>query len=397
MTGRRARGEGSISRRVDGRYVARVELGVGPKGQRRRKEVYGASKAEVVQKLRELIRQREEGGLSPGKTPTVGSFLLQWLEASRPSLSYNTWQRYEGLTRGHLIPGLGRLRLDRLSPGDVEVFTAGRLKQGLSPRSVHHLRAVLRTALNRGIRWGMVQRNAAQLAEPVRTEHYDYRVLDPDGARRFLDSVAGDRLEGLWTVALALGLRQGEELGLCWPDVDFQAATLTIHHSLQWRKADPAKPAQPVLAEPKTERSRRTLILPAAVLRALREHRSRQLQERLLAGSRWQASELVFTNPWGRPLAAGYVLQLFRRALAEAELPQMRFHELRHSAASLLIAQGVPLKVVSDLLGHSSIALTANTYGHVLEASRREAAEAMDRALGRREEMGGGPGGHLRP
>lgn len=379
---RRARGEGTITQRADGRWMARMDAGYNGEGTRQRKAVYGATKREVVDKLRELIREREQGTLAAGRTPTVGQFLEQWLTAVEPSVRYATLERYSGLCRTHLIPGLGRTRLDRLTPADVEAFCARKLSEGLSQRSVHHLRAVLRTALNRALRWGMVTRNVAALAEPIRVESRPYQVLDPQQARAFLDAVRGDRLEALYTVALALGLRQGEALGLRWQDVDLERGRLTVAYALQRQKTDPGEPAKPVLVEPKTERSRRTLALPATVLSALREHRSRQLQERLIAGSAWEEYGFIFTTTTGRPLLNTYLLRLFHAHLERAGLPRMRFHELRHSAASLLIAQGVPLKTVSTVLGHSTITLTSDVYGHLFQDAQREAANAMDRALG---------------
>lgn len=217
----------------------------------------------------------------------------------------------------------------------------------------------------------MLSRNVAALTDAPKAERLEYHVLNPVQARVFLDAVRGDRLEALYTVALGLGLRQGEAIGLRWQDVDLERGTLTARHALQRVKLEPDQPARKVLVETKTARSRRTLALPGVVLSGLREHRARQLQERLLAGSRWVETDLVFSTRNGTAATNTYITRLFQAHLERAGLPRMRFHELRHSAASLLIAQGAPLRTVMEVLGHSTITLTANVYGHLFDEARR--------------------------
>ena len=199
--------------------------------------------------------------------------------------------------------------------------------------------------------------------------------MTPEQARTFLDSVRGKRLEALYTVALALGLRQGEALALRWTDIDMEAGNVTVRAGLQ------RQGGKLVLVEPKTPRSRRTIAAPPIVVAALRSHRSRQLQDRLAAGSEWQDLDFVFCTQAGGPLDSRNVTRDFQRALTKAGLPHMRFHDLRHSCASLLLAQGVHPRVVMETLGHSQIALTMNTYSHVIPALQREAADRMQAAL----------------
>lgn len=378
---RRQRGEGSISRRPDGRWAARVDLGW-QDGRRARKMLYGRTQRQVVEKLRQALQEHRAGTLQAGKTPTVGQFLGTWLPAAKASVRPSTFTFYEFIAREHLIPALGRTRLDHLTPADVEALLARKQAGGLSPRTCSHIRAVLRGALAKAVRWGMLSRNVAALADAPKAERVEYHVLNPEQARVFLDAVRGDRLEALYTVALGLGLRQGEALGLRWQDVDLEHGTLTVRHALQRVKLEPGQPARKVLVETKTARSRRTLALPAVVLSGLHEHRARQLEERLLAGSRWVETDLVFCTRNGTAATNTYVTQLFQAHLERAGLPRMRFHELRHSAASLLIAQGAPLRTVMEVLGHSTITLTANVYGHLFDEAHRDAASAMDRALG---------------
>jgi integrase len=187
--------------------------------------------------------------------------------------------------------------------------------------------------------------------------------------------VRGDRLEALYSVALALGLRQGEALGLRWHDIDLNVGVLRVQHQLQ--RID----TKLTLVEPKTERSRRTLVLPASIAAGLREHEKRQLAEKLWAGSKWVENGLVFTNLVGGPLQARKVIRDFHKALDKAGLRSIRFHDLRHSCATLLLVQGVSPRVVMDILGHSEIAMTMDTYSHVIPELQREAAAKMESVL----------------
>jgi integrase len=285
---------------------------------------------------------------------------------------------YWHLTMKHLIPNLERVPLEKLSPEHVQVLLRAKTDEGLAPRTVHHLRALLRIALNRAMRWGLVVRNAAALADSPRIERFDVRMLAPTEAQQLLAAAEDDRLAALYTVALALGLRQGEALGLSWEDIDFEARRLHVRHGLQ-RIAGELR-----IVEPKTRQSRRTIALPAVVIEALQHHKARQSQERLLAGSRWNETGLVFTSTIGTPIDVGNLRRNFWRPLDKAGLPRMRFHDLRHSCASLLLVQGVSPRVVMETLGHSNISITMDTYTHVLPELQRQAADAMDRALGNR-------------
>jgi integrase len=209
-----------------------------------------------------------------------------------------------------------------------------------------------------------------------RSRRYEAPVLTSEGARAVLAAVEGDRIGPVVVVTLATGMRQGEALGLRWSDVDLDADQLTIRQTLQ------RAGKRPVYAEPKTSRSRRTIVLPAAAVAALRAQRSRQLHERLLAGSRWQNSGLVFTSSIGTPMMPGDLTKRLQRLVADAGLPRLRYHDLRHGTASLLTAQGIHPRTIMEILGHSTIAVTMNTYAHVAPALQREAASSLDVVLG---------------
>jgi integrase len=199
--------------------------------------------------------------------------------------------------------------------------------------------------------------------------------LTPQQARSLLDTVAGHRWEALFTVALALGLREGEALGLSWSDVDLEARTLTVRHQLQRVEK------QLVLVEPKTEKSRRTLVLPAVVVDRLRAHRVRQTEERLKAEV-WEDSGLVFTTRYGTPIHPENLGRALRPLLAKAECPVQRFHDLRHACASLLLAQKATMKEVQETLGHTQLATTSEIYARLYPEFRQEVADRMDAILG---------------
>lgn len=239
---------------------------------------------------------------------------------------------------------------------------------------MQYARAILRRALNQALKWGLVTKNAAALTDAPRLERGEMHAFTPAQARAFLDAVKNNRLEALYSVALALGLRQGEALGLRWRDIDLDSGELWVRMSLQWLPGE-----APRLVEPKTRQSRRTLPLTPDLIAHLRTHRTRQRRERLAAGERWQGEEwgLVFPNTIGGPLSKHTLIQQYKKHLKNAGLPNLRFHDLRHSCASLLVAQGVHPRVVMEILGHSTITLTMNTYSHVLPQAQRDAVILM--------------------
>lgn len=375
MPKRRANGEGSVYRRHNGTWSGIASL---PDG--RRKHVYGRSRDEVRRKLSEILHSLEHGTYTDARGRTVGDFLDQWLvEVARPRVREWTYSGYEVHVRRHLKPVIGRIALERLTPQHVQALLNQKLREGLKPKTVRYLRGTLRTALNEAVRWGLVSRNAAALVEGPRVERYRIAPFTPDEARIFLAGIRGDRLEALYSVALTMGLRQGEALGLCWEDVDLDMGYVRVTKQLQRIHGSPQ------LVEPKTERSRRTLAMPPMIAKALKDHRGRQERERNAAGDHWREVGLVFTTPIGTPLDGTAVTKSFHQVLQKAGLPQRRFHDLRHSCATLLLVQGVSPRVVMDVLGHSQIGLTMNTYSHVIPDLRRDAARRLQELLGEQE------------
>jgi integrase len=388
---RRPRGEGSIYRCADDRWRGALIVTDPDTGARVRRLVSGRTQAEVRDRLRDLRRQLEQGiGVQPGQPKTLAAYVAAWLPALQQRVRPATWRAHEQYLRLYVLPALGALSLSQLTPTAVERMTAtmkparrarsSAIERQLSPTTARGARTTLRLVLRDAERDGLVSRNVAALARPPRMERHELAVLTADETRRLLAGTEADALGPLYAVAATTGLRQGELLGLTWPDVDGLdggSPSLTVRRSLARAAGGGWE-----LAEPKTARSRRTLELGTTAARALRRQRTRQKEARLAAADLWQdRAGHVFTDPIGRPLNGSVVTHSFQMALALLGLPRVRFHDLRHGAASLMLAQGVPLKLVSDQLGHSSIAITADTYSHLDREQRRESSDAIERAL----------------
>ena len=371
MAPRRGNREGSIFRRKDGLWQGAVTLEDGS-----RKYLYGGSREEIRRKVGAALHAIDVGTLSESHGISVGDFLDQWLsEVVKPNVRPWTLKGYEVHVRLHLKPTIGKVQLDKLTPLHVQQLLNGKIASGMSPKSVRYIRGTLRTALNQAVHWGLISRNAASLVASPRVPHYEIQPLTPVEARLFLAAIKGDRLEALYSVALTMGLRQGEALGLEWKDVDLELGYLRVHKQLQ------RNDGKFQLVEPKTARSRRTLALPASIVQSLRDHRLRQADERRVIGSKSHGWDLVFTTQRGHPIDGTVVSHHFHRVLELAGLPQRRFHDLRHSCATLLLVQGVSPRVVMDVLGHSQIALTMNTYSHVIPELKRDAAQRMEELI----------------
>jgi integrase len=367
----RGKGEGSIYQDATGCWRATVDLGR-ENGKRRRKYLRAKTKRELLQKLASAQQALAQGLPLPAERQTVGQFLDAWLrDVVKAKVRPLSYVAYESKITLHVKPIVGHIRLAKLTPQDVQNLMNRKLGDGLSPRTVRELRGILRTALNQALRWGLIARNVAALTEPPKVEEHEIQPLEPDQAQKFLEAARGDRLAALYTVALAIGLRQGEALGLRWEDVDLDGGILRVRMQLQ--RIDGTLR----LAELKTKRSRRTIVLPLFAVTALREHRVRQLEERLLVGATWQESGLVFTTQIGTALDARNVVRQFDKLRKRVGLDGFRFHDTRHTCATFLLLQGVPDRVVMEILGHSQISMTAR-YEHVVTAMKQEAAEKME-------------------
>lgn len=378
MTGRRrSRGEGSVYRAADGRWRGSIDVG-GPDGVRRRRYVSARTRRDCLDKLHVAQRHVQDTGTIPPARLTLGDWLRTWTAQILPgSVRPSTAANYSILVDRYLIPALGNRLLGQLTPADVRAFLAdlsrreSRLGRPLSPRTLQYIHAVLRRSLTQALREELVTRNVAALVAPPRVPFREVQSLEPEQAQQLLAAARNDRLYALYAVALALGLRRGEALALRWQDIDLDRRTLRVRGSLQRIQG------QLQITEPKTARSRRLVPLPDACAVALTQHRDRQATE--IANAKvWVDESLVFATRVGTPIEPRNLVRHFQALCARAGLPRIRFHELRHTCATLLLAQGVEPRVIMETLGHSVIGTTMNLYTHVLPATQRAAADRMD-------------------
>lgn len=371
-----AKGDG-ITKRADGRYMARytVQTPDGPK----RRTIYGAKYKDVEKKLNEARGDAARGLVFDDGDLTLGKYLDRWLlDSVRGTVRTTTLERYAELVRLHIKPVVGRVKLKNLSPAHVQGLYRDRLDTGLSPATVHKIHIVLHKALKQAVRWNMVPRNVTEAVTPPRPTPDEIRPLDTSQVAALLSGASGDRLEALYVLAVTTGARQGELLALKWEDLDLERKTLRIRRTLTRSKGTMT------LGEPKTKKSRRTVPLTARAVTALKIHRKLQLEERMRLADLYKDRGLVFANEVGNITNPSNLRQRsFTKLLKLAGLPDTtRFHDLRHTCATLLLSRGQHPKLVQELLGHANIAITLDTYSHVLPGMGDGLADAMEDAIG---------------
>lgn len=374
MAKRRAHGEGSIYQRKDGRWCAEISAGI-VNGKIRRKTIYGKTRKEVAEKMKIALLDQQQGINITAERITVAQFLDRWLEEVVKSTNRSrTYDSYRNTVKKHLIPHLGAYQLTKLGPLHVQTLLNTLHRQGLT-RTVPYTRAILVIALNVAVKWGYVPRNVAMMVDAPSVERREIQPLTQNQALQLLKAVKGHRLEALYRVSLSLGLRRGEVLGLRWEDIDFDKATMRISGALQRQQGRLQRTAT------KTKSSNRLLYLPAVLIAALQAHHQRQDRERQQAT--WREHGLVFPSKVGTPLEPRSLNRHFASVIRRIGLPATtRLHDLRHSAATLMLLQGVPLKVISRILGHSQLSITADIYTHVLPELERDAVERIEALLG---------------
>jgi len=376
MAKKRGNGEGSITRHTkSGLYMARywVETPTGPK----RKTIYGKTRQEVAAKLAKVLAGRAEGISYSEENITVGDYLDKWLKGSvRGSVRQSTFDRYESAIRLHIKPALGKLKLKKLTPLHVQGFYQDRLDAGLAPATVHKLHAILHQTLDQAVRWHMIPRNVAKAVKAPRPAPKEMSTLSAEETRRLFEAARGEKLEALYVLTVHTGMRQGELLALKWQDVDLENAAISVRRTLT------KSGSRLLLGEPKTKKSRRTIRLTEAVVRALREHLTRQMEDMQRLGDLYRDQGLVFSSEVGTLInPTNLRKRSFTPLLKRAGLPSIRFHDLRHTCATLLLSRNVHPKYVQELLGHASIAITLDTYSHVIPGMGDHAAKAMEDAL----------------
>lgn len=367
-------GEGSVYRKGSGWEAAAYIEG-------RRRSARGRTMTEARAKLRALQERAASATPVIDERLTVAAYLEYWLSVTESTVRPNTYVRYREYVRLHAVPIIGQLRLVELKPMHLQQLYAKRLQAGSSPATVHHLHAVLHRALAMAERWEQVDRNVARLVSPPRVPRAKIEPLTLDEVRRFLDAARGSRFEAAFVLAVVTGVRLGELLALRWEDIDLGAApAIRVRGSLQRLDGVGLQ-----ILEPKTAQSVRDVAIGRLAAEALRGHRVRQAEERLAIGTSWIDRGLVFPNHWGDYMNPEWFRRReFGHVLARAGLRKIRFHDLRHTFATLQLANNQPLKIVSEMMGHTRIAITQDLYTHVSAAMQRSAADALDRALSAR-------------
>jgi len=375
--GKRGNGEGSIYKRKDGRWVGQylVYTAAGPKY----RYIYGKTRQAVAEKLAKTIADRDGGLIFDAGKMKLGEYLDRWLSDSvKGTVRASTYERHEAIIRLHIKPSLGRVGLKKLTPAHVRGLIGEKLNAGLAPATVRKIHSTLHKALSQAVSDGMVPRNAADVKAPRPTPE-EMRPLSKAEARAFLEAAreTGDRFEALYVLAIATGLRCGELLGLRWDDVDLKRGTLRVGRALV------REGGRHVLGETKTRRGRRQINLTPRTVNALKTHRKNQLEEKIRRTGLYQDHGLVFASGVGTPLnPENLVKRSFKPLLKKAGLPEIRFHDLRHTCATLLLGRGVHQKFVQELLGHATIAMTLDTYSHYLPSMGGQVVGAMESAPG---------------
>lgn len=383
MGGKRTRGNGEgdvyARRNKEGKIIGYrgaywVRTAKGP----RRRYVSGKNKSETRAALAKAKAERDGGLVFEAGTLTVGQYLSRWLSDSvMDTVRPTTYARYEQNVRRHIIPSLGGMKLKNLAPSHIRALYREKLDEGLSGRTVQYVHVTLHKALKQAAADGLTPRNAAANVTAPRPQKKEIHPLAPEQARLLLEAARGDRFEALYVLAVHCGLRQGELLALKWQDVDLEAGMLQVRRTLSITKDGPT------FNPPKTAKGRRRIGLTTAAEAALKDHLRRQIAEVEALGDAYEDQGLVFPGERGQPmrpwsLTGGPYLRLLERA----ELPKStRFHDLRHTCATLLLCEGVHPKLVQELLGHATIAITLDTYSHVLPSLGDRATRAMEEAL----------------
>ncbi|GER86309.1 site-specific integrase [Dictyobacter vulcani] len=368
--GKRANGEGTVYRRKDGRWTASITIGQG-----RRKYLYFATQKEAIKAIREINNLKDQGVILASKDQTVAFFLETWLQdTAQPRLRPRTYIRYQHMIQRQIIPAIGNVKLQQLSPQHLQRLYNGELHKGYAPQTVKHVHRLLHRALHDALRWGLVVRNVCDAVDAPRVPRREMQVLNAEQARHFLCMAQGDPLEALYVLALTTGMRQGELLGLKWADLSSDMKKLQVRRTV-------ARIGRLgfVVDEPKTVKSRRNIYLTDIAVDTLKLHRIHQHEQRLQMGAAWNDQDWVFCNQLGNPLEASNIMRRsFKPLLQKAGLPMIRFHDLRHSAATLLLTMDIHPKIVQELLGHSTITMTLDTYSHVLPSLQAQAVTRLN-------------------
>ncbi len=368
--GKRANGEGSVYfRESDQKWAGSITLENG-----KRKVFYGKTQAEALKKKQAALRELQQGTLVDTSQQTLKDYLENWLEkVHKPTIRISTYVKYRKLINSYIVPTLGNIQLQKLTPQRVQMLYSDKLNQGLAPKMVVNMHGVLHKALDNAVKWNIVSRNVCDAVTPPRVPKVEHQVLSKEQAHKLLEHIKKHRLEAILTVALTTGMRRGEMLALRWKNVDLEEGSVQVT-----RTVDYIPHYGYVETEPKTKTGRRKIMLASFVIATLKAHKLQQTEKKQELGNKWIEKDLVFSGLHGDYLNPRYFHKMFTAVLKEAGLPHMRIHDLRHSAATILLSMNINPKIVQEVLGHSTITMTMDLYSHALPSMQKPATDGWN-------------------
>lgn len=369
-----------IKKRSNKRYLVRVFLGRDPQTGRVQyhSKIIKGNRKEAQNYANKIETQVSTGQYVASTTMTLDEYLDKWLqESARHRLAENTFENYESYLARYVRPHLGAIRIDRIRPLEIQSLY-NRMLESVSPRTVRYTHSILSSALKQAVKWRIISQNPAQLVDLPKKERKEMQAISSSQAERFLKEISKSPHYAVFALMLETGLRPSECMGLKRSDVDFERRLITVQRTLIWKKNGTF-----YFGETKTSQSRRQIPLSLPLLKILKHHLVKQGEDRLKLGSDYTDLELLFASRQGQPLRGHNLIKRhFKPALKRAELPQsIRFYDLRHSCATILLESGIHPKVVADRLGHSSTQLTLDTYSHVVEGLQKDASEAISKRI----------------
>jgi integrase len=369
---------GSIQQRSKGSWRIRYD---GPLAESRKRlqvtETVRGTRKDAERVLRERLQTVEKGGYIPNQSETVAEFMQRWLETyARSNTTLRTQQGYCGYVKRYIDPAIGNILIQSLTANHVQKLYSDLLEKGLSATTVVQLHRIFKEALSHAVRWGILARNVAEGTTPPRSQRKPMQMWDVPTIQRFIEASQESRYRGLYQFAILTGMRRSEMTGLRWDNVDLANAKVSVVETLQRITGRGL-----IVGQPKTARSRRSIALSPEAVKLMKSIRDYQLSQQLLMGDEWQVTNYVFTRLNGRPVIPDDISEDFQSVIRKAGLPHLTLHGLRHAHATILLSAGVHPKVVSERLGHSSIAVTMDTYSHVLPGLQEAAAAAVDQCL----------------
>jgi integrase len=367
MARKRGNNEGTILKLPSGRWRAQITL-----NGHRLSHTFPTNR-ECQEWIRKNRNQIDDGMTFESTKITLGDFLKEWLNNTKAARQRSTWIKNEQICRSYIIPNLGQMKIRELRPEHIQNLYGSLLDQEVGTYTVIKVHTVLHSALQQATRTGMISRNPASYAQPPKEPATEMAVFNESQVSQLLVAANGHRWEGLYHLAIVTGMRQMELLGLKWTDLDWMHQTLIVERQLLRPDKNGVK-----FSSPKTRYGKRAIALGGKTTEVLRAHNKRQQADRLAAGEKWVESGLIFTNSFGGPINPRNLLRNFKQLLRAAGLPDIRFHDLRHTAASLMLNVGIPVIVVSRRLGHARASITLDVYGHLIPTMQTEAAEKID-------------------